>query len=511
MHARSLLPLLLLAACPRSGGGTHAPEPGADTAAKRAAPTIDGAWMRSFVEAFAADDMGGRFTLDPASIERAAGVVADQYAAMGLAKVGDDYRVPFEFAYGNTVERAHHVWVEAKGPARALPPEQSATLSAAEETTVVADVVFAGPRATAKPPATVRDRIVLVRDPLAAGAAAPADNADLRALAERLAAQKAKALVVMGDRVPGADTSAWPLPVLALRAPAVESIAAAAGTDLAKLSAEKNTAALPGVRLSLAPRRTDKLERAVNVLAWIPGTDAKSEIVILGAHYDHIGTTERGLMCRGPEGDTICNGADDNASGTGMVLAMAKAMHAAGYRPRRTIVFAHFAGEELGLHGSKALANHLPAAAPFAGGKIVAMINFDMVGRLGKDGLWVGAVSTSSAWMPLLAEIGTEGVPTVFERSVTARSDHAAFFEHDIPVLFFFTGLHGDYHRPGDESAAVNFDGMTKIGTIALKLAAALGDGAAIPFTQPSEEEGIVTRLPGSDAKTIEKAPAPAP
>lgn len=511
MHARSLLPLLLLAAaCPRGGGGTRAPEP-ADTAAKGAAPTIDGAWMRSFVEAFAADGMAGRFTLDPASIERAAGVIADEYAAMGLAKVGDDYRVPFEFPYGNTVERAHHVWVEAKGPARALPPEQSATLSAADETTVVADVIFAGPRAIAKPTSSVRDRIVLVRDPLAAGAAAPADNADLRALAERLAAQKAKALVVMGDRVPGADTSAWPLPVLALRAAAVESIVAAAGTDLAKLSAEKNTAALPGVRLSLAPRRTDKLERAANVLAWIPGTDAKSEIVVLGAHYDHIGTTERGLMCRGPEGDTICNGADDNASGTGMVLAMAKAMHAAGYRPKRTIVFAHFAGEELGLHGSKALANRLPATAPFAGGKIVAMINFDMVGRLGKDGLWVGAVSTSSAWMPLLAEIGTEGVPTVFERSVTARSDHAAFFEHDIPVLFFFTGLHADYHRPGDESAAMNFDGMTKIGTIALKLAAALGDGAAIPFTKPSDDEGIVTRLPGSDAKTVEKAPAPAP
>jgi hypothetical protein len=509
MHARSLLPLLLLAACPRSGAGTRTPEAGGDAAAPASTPTIDGAWMRSFVEAFAADDMNGRFTLDPTSIERAAGVIADQYAAMGLAKVGDDYRVPFEFAYGNTVERAHHVWVEAKGPARALPPEQSATLSAADETTVVADVVFAGPRAIAKPPATVRDRIVFVRDPLAAGAAAPADNADLRALAERLAAQKAKALVVLGDRVPGADTAAWPLPVVALRAPAVESIVAAAGTDLAKLSAEMNTAALSGVRLSIAPRRTDKIERAANVLAWIPGTDAKSEIVLLGAHYDHIGTTERGQMCRGPDGDTICNGADDNASGTGMVLAMAKAMHAARYRPKRTIVFAHFAGEELGLHGSKALANHLPAAAPFAGGKIVAMINFDMVGRLGKDGLWVGAVSTSSAWMPLLDEIGTEGVPTVFERSVTARSDHASFFEHDIPVLFFFTGLHADYHRPGDESAAMNFDGMTKIGTIALKLAAALGDGAAIPFTKPSDDEGIVTRLPGSDAKTVEKAPAP--
>src|SRR5690606_8622776 len=101
-------------------------------------------------------------------------------------------------------------------------------------------------------------------------------------------------------------------------------------------------------------------------------------IVMLGAHYDHIGTAEAGMMCREKDGDGICNGADDNASGTAMVLEVARAMAEARYRPARTIVFAHFAGEELGLLGSKALAAAPPKAAPFDGGQVVAMINLDM-------------------------------------------------------------------------------------------------------------------------------------
>ncbi len=483
--------------------GARAPErrdaPGATVTAT---PAIDGAWMRGFVERFADDGMTGRFTLDPASIDRAATALAHEYAGLGLAPVGEGYRVPFEFSHGTVLERAHHVWVEATGPARALPADQITTLSNPTEQAVVAELVFAGPRALAKPPRGVSGHTVLARDP-----GEGTDTAGLRALAARLASQGARALLLVGARTPDAGTEPWPLPVVALGEAAAASMATAAGTDLAALASVRDTRALAGVRVSLAPRRTDRREHADNVLAWIPGTETPDEIVMLGAHYDHIGTTDLGPMCRPAEGDTVCNGADDNASGTAMVLGIARAMHAVGYRPRRTIVFAHFAGEELGLHGSKALADAPPKLAPLAGGKLVAMINFDMVGRLGEGGMWVGGVGTSAAWMPLLAGIGTRGIPTVFERSVTARSDHASFYAHDIPVLFFFTGLHGDYHRPGDEIAAMNFEGMATIGQIALELAVALGDGAPIAYAPPGEDEGLVSRLPGSDARSVEPPP----
>lgn len=493
MVARTSVVLLLVAvACrPTGTAKTHSP----NAAVVQAKPEIDGPWMRGFVERFADDAMAGRYSLDPASIERAATMLTEEYDALGVESI----RAPFEFPGGTTVARAHHLWVEASGPARALPQDQHTTLSDAIETTVVADIVYAPARALTTKPKGVTSKIVLVRDV----ATPAADQADLREVASHLAGAGARALLVIGDRTALADTTPWPLPVIAVRSAAAESLAATAKVDLAKLAGGKSVQALKGVRISLASQRTDKKAQADNVIAWIPGTSAKNELVVVGGHYDHIGTTELGQFCRDPEGDTICNGADDNASGTAVVLAIAKAFVAAGYAPKRTIVFAHFAAEELGLHGSKALADHPPAAAPFAGARVVAMVNFDMVGRLGKDGLWVGGVGTSPAWMPMLAKIGTHGIPTVYERSVTSRSDHASFYKHEVPVLFFFTGLHDDYHRPGDEVAAMSFPGMTKIGAIALDLVVALGDGAAISYAPPAEDEGLVSRMPGSDPRTV--------
>ena len=249
-----------------------------------------------------------------------------------------------------------------------------------------------------------------------------------------------------------------------------------------------------------------------NVLAYVPGTERPEEIVVVGAHYDHIGTTEKG-MCRpakddGGREDRICNGADDNASGTAMVLELARSFARA--KPRRSVVFAFFAGEELGLFGSKALADHPPEAPPFDGGRVVAMINLDMVGRLGPKGLAIGGVGSSSAWMPLLDEIGNEGLKILYERAVASRSDQANFYRHEIPVLFFFTGIHRDYHRVGDEADAINRPGMARIGRLVARTVWAVADGLDVPFTPPrTEAEGLVGGLPGSNPATVEKKVRP--
>lgn len=237
-----------------------------------------------------------------------------------------------------------------------------------------------------------------------------------------------------------------------------------------------------------------------NVLASLPGTDLAQEIVMIGAHYDHIGVDGLG-QCGADGDDKICNGADDNASGTAMVLELARAWKQSGRAPRRTIVFTHFAGEELGVLGSEALADK----PPFDRKRIVAMLNLDMVGRLGPKGLAIGGLTSSAAWMPLLDKVGSAGIEILYEGSVATRSDHASFYRKDIPVLFFFTGVHADYHRPGDHSDKINLAGMNAIGQIVGGVMQALGDGLAVPWRPAGPQGGLSQGLPGSDPATVVK------
>jgi len=239
-----------------------------------------------------------------------------------------------------------------------------------------------------------------------------------------------------------------------------------------------------------------------NVLASLAGGDRAQEIVVIGAHYDHIGEApddECGEARKDGVVDKICNGADDNASGTAMVLELARAWKQSGRTPRRTIVFTHFAGEELGVLGSKALVDK----PPFELARVVAMINLDMVGRLGPKGLAIGGLGSSEAWLPLLDEVGAAGLEILYEGSTATRSDHASFYRKDIPVLFFFTGTHADYHRPGDTVDKINLAGMLGIGQIVTGVMQRLGDGREVKFNKAGP--GLAGGLPGSDPKTIIK------
>ncbi|MBK6917378.1 MAG: M20/M25/M40 family metallo-hydrolase [Deltaproteobacteria bacterium] len=512
--AALLLSSLVGLACHPAGASRAPAGTPARPDAPRAEPaplTLDHAFMREFLEDFAADDMRGRYTLVPADIERAADMIAQQYDALGLAGVGPRHRSRFQFAHGSEPELAHHVWIEIDGHAHVLGPEQSVSLTTADARAVVAEPLWL-PASTRAPDPPLRER---VRDHVVLFSSTPTPTAVTTAAAAMREAG-ARAIAWIGDPTAldadalaalrdAARDTALPQVVLA-RAPMIAMVKDG-GTQLDAIEQAGKPAALPRVRLSLAPRRRDRLHDADNVLAVLPGTDAADEIVVIGAHYDHIGRKDAGLACIGS--DDTCNGADDNGSGTAMVLSIAKAFAAAGRRPRRTLVFAHFAGEELGLHGSKALANTAPDAPPFRGGHVVAMINFDMVGRLGSGGLSIGGVGSSTGWMPLLDRLGSRGMSVVYERSVSARSDQAPFYELGIPVLFFFTGLHDDYHRADDEADRINYDGMNTIGDLALALVEAVAGGAELPFAAATGDDGLVTRMPGSDERTVEKRVGP--
>jgi hypothetical protein len=208
-----------------------------------------------------------------------------------------------------------------------------------------------------------------------------------------------------------------------------------------------------------------------NVIGILPGTDPRlgSEAVVIGAHYDHLGRGGRGLPLPAP-GDAVHHGADDNASGTAAVLALARTFAAAGGTPR-TLVFAAFAGEELGLLGSAHYAKH--PAWPLE--QTALMLNLDMVGRLRAGRLYVGGVDSGHGLRDLVTEAAREiPVSVQLRGDPWSSSDHSSFYRAGRPVLFFFTGLHEDYHRPGDTWDKINAGGLAAVTALAARVVSAV-------------------------------------
>src|SRR5205823_497308 len=186
--------------------------------------------------------------------------------------------------------------------------------------------------------------------------------------------------------------------------------------------------------------------------------------VVLGAHYDHLGRS----------GGVVHPGADDNASGTAVVLGLARAFARAGGAPR-TLVFALFAGEEIGLLGSAHYAQHPTVPVD----RTIAMLNFDMVGRLRDRKLYVGGVESGVGLRALVsAAANAEKLELDLGESPFAPSDHASFYTAGVPVLFFHTGGHDDYHRPGDTADKINAAGMAEVATVGARIAERLAADA---------------------------------
>jgi acetylornithine deacetylase/succinyl-diaminopimelate desuccinylase-like protein len=209
-----------------------------------------------------------------------------------------------------------------------------------------------------------------------------------------------------------------------------------------------------------------------NVVALIPGRDAalRGEYVVIGAHFDHLGRSPAGAL--DPEAkDAIRNGADDNASGTAAVLELARIF--AGRPARRSILVAHFSGEELGLLGSQWLVEHAPVPLD----SITGMVNFDMVGRLRNDRLIVYGVATA---LELPGILDSANIAPRLRVSAQGDgfgpSDHSSFYAKGIPVLHFFTDLHDDYHRATDDVEKIDFTGEARVVAMAERVVRAIAD-----------------------------------
>ena len=198
-----------------------------------------------------------------------------------------------------------------------------------------------------------------------------------------------------------------------------------------------------------------------NVVAILPGTDPvlRQQYIVIGAHFDHLGRTTQ--FATDPQaGNVIHNGADDNASGTAAVIQLARMLSAS--RPRHSVVFANFTGEEEGLLGSQYFVDHSPVPLD----SVVAMINFDMVGRLRNDKLLVFG-SGSATELPALLDSANVRAPTRFNiqggGDGFGASDNSSFYAKNIPVLHFFTDTHDDYHAATDDVEKINASGEARV------------------------------------------------
>ena len=189
-----------------------------------------------------------------------------------------------------------------------------------------------------------------------------------------------------------------------------------------------------------------------NVAGLLQGTANSDEVIIIGAHYDHLGLGEFGSLYRGDE-QKIHNGADDNASGTAGVLELAQ--YFSENRPEKDILFLAFSGEEMGLLGSAYYVDNPTIDLE----NVLAMINMDMIGRMADKKLMIFGMGTADDWENIVNVANTDSLKLNLVKDGTGASDHTSFYYKEIPVLHYFTDTHADYHRPSDDTEYINTEG----------------------------------------------------
>ena len=259
-----------------------------------------------------------------------------------------------------------------------------------------------------------------------------------------------------------------------------------------------------------------------NVIGLIEGTDPalKNEYVVVGAHYDHVGTADtRDFGRMGGKGDdTIWNGADDNGSGTTCVLALAQAFGDGSLAARRTIIFMCFSGEEAGLVGSRFYTKN-----PIGGSidKTIFMLNLDMVGRNPTKPIEIHGVGSADGGVLRKAverAVAASGLKAKLNEAVTLMggdSDHSSFAEKRVPFAFFFSGFHADYHRPSDHADKLAYDNMVKVVHTSMDILLDMANlderpkfsGKAKPSIQiPDLEPPVQTRVLGVTVQELDDA-----
>lgn len=454
------------------------------------------------VKSLASPEMEGRGA-GTKGLTRAEHLIEKRYKELGLQPAGvNGYLQPFTVVTGARLKSDNRFLVESGGSRHNLKINQDFvpfSFSASGE--VTAPLVFAGYGATADEfhyddyaGLDVKDKIVLVLRYEPSGFAEKSGNHGLtqhsQLITKAINARNhgAKAVVVLNGKLGDGEEDlltrfgsvSGPENVGIVMVQAKNAISEAwfqsAGKSLKDTQEQINSATKPAsfafpdtLRPSLHIDIETTRATVNNVLAWLPGqTD---EYIIIGAHYDHLGRGNFDSLAPSQIGQ-IHPGADDNASGTAGVLELARLLSPRSGQLKRSILFMDFAGEELGLLGSAAWVQN--PTRPLA--KATAMINMDMIGRIKDDKIYIGGVGTGSTFKAVL-EQAEKDTPFKVEYSAGgySSSDHTSFVSKKIPVLFFFSGLHSDYHKPSDTWDKINSPSAARlldmVGNVAVQLA----------------------------------------
>ncbi len=442
-----------------------------------AADSADPVRYLNDVKALSAPVMEGRGA-GTKGIGRAANMIERRFRSLGLQPAGTkSYFQPFSVITGAKLKGSNRLEVQDGSAKQELKLNQDfVPFSFSSSGEISGPVVFAGYGASAPEfnyddyaHLDVKDKIVVLLRYEPSGFAARSGHAGLtrhsqlitKAINARNHGAKAVILVngKLGDgeedlltrfgSVSGPENAG--IVIVQAKNDAADAWFRAAGKSLAGVQAGINASSTPAsfafpdkLRISLQVNVESTHATVKNVLAYLPGkTD---EYIVIGAHYDHLGYGYVDSLAPSQIG-RIHPGADDNASGTAGVLELARLLAPMKGKLQRGVLFATFAGEELGLLGSAEWVKEptLPL------NKAVAMINMDMIGRIKNEKVYIGGTGTGATFQSLLNEEKT-GFPFHFEYSASgyAASDHTSFVARKIPVLFFFSGLHSDYHKPSD-------------------------------------------------------------
>jgi Peptidase family M28/PDZ domain/PA domain len=449
--------------------------------------------LRDHVRYLASDELTGRGVETP-GIKLARDYIAREFAKYGLRPGGDNgsYLQGFDVATGVTVKQPA-IMAFGKQPPLKL-NEDWVPLGLSGSGKVEGDIVFAGYGITAKDYGyddyagiDAKGKVVLVlryepppKDEKSPFQKAPrySNHATLRAKANNARDHGAVGMILVDLSHSGDEQkellstlgSLWRggnrLLAAQVKRSAIEKWLEERGISLKslkeKIDREGKPASqpLPAVQVNLEVRLEEVRQRTENVIGILPGSDPvlKDESIVIGAHYDHVGFGHYGTRDSHTSGQ-IHYGADDNASGTAVLLQLAERLSRAQFKPARTVVFAAFSAEELGLHGSRQYVNY--PSVPLSSTR--AMVNLDMVGRLRDKRLTVFGTRSAQGLSAIVLEEAQKLGLQVTESDGIGRSDHMSFYNKQIPALHLFTGSHADYHRPSDTWEKLNIEGMARV------------------------------------------------
>ena len=475
----------------------------------------------------ASETLTGR-GVDTPGIKLARDYIAAEFAKYGLRPGGDsgDYLQSFDVAVGVKVKQPSSLWLVQEEP---LPlDEQWTPLGLSTSGKVQAEMVFVGYGVTAKEHGyddyagvDVNGKIALVLryEPPPTAAGSPfkkypeySIHSALRTKANNARVHGAAGMILVdlhnsggAQELLSTRTSLWrggrSLVAAQVKRAVIEKRLAGVGVSLTGLKEKIDRGAKPasmalGASAALEVTLEEVRERADNVVAVLPGGEPRlaEENIVIGAHYDHLGHGHFGALDTKAAG-TIHPGADDNASGTAVLLDLARRLAQAPIRPARTIVFVAFSGEELGLYGSR----HFVERARWIS-STKAMLNLDMVGRL-RDRVTVFGARSGQDFSRLVSAAAARLGLDLNESDDVGRSDHLSFYNKQIPVLHFFTGIHGDYHRFSDTADKLNYAGMAKVSDLVMATALGLANKneslqfVSLPSRTPSDRPGDATDL----------------